>query len=102
MNIGINDTQLIDTIVEKVTEQITPLLKQYPNSYDNEILTVVELADYLKVKTSWIYEKVHKKEIPSYKAGKFPRFRRKHIDMWLSNPYHPDLDNYNLKHKERR
>ena len=49
-----------------------------------------------------IIYKVHKKEIPSYKAGKFPRFRRKHIDMWLSNPYHPDLDNYNLKHKERR
>jgi excisionase family DNA binding protein len=99
MKIEIDDTQLIDTIVEKVAEQITPLLKQYPNCYDNEILTVVELADYLKVKKSWIYEKVHTIDIPFYKASKFPRFRRKHIDIWLHNPYHPDLDKYNLNHK---
>ena len=96
MKIEIDDTVLIDKIVEKVVERLTPLLKQNPKSNDNELMTVDELSDYLKVKTSWVYEKVHVREIPFHKAGKFPRFRKKHIDIWLLNPYHPDLSTYNL------
>ena len=99
MKIEIDDTQLIDTITDKVVEKITSLFRQNPNGNDNELMSVDELSGYLKVKKPWVYEKVHTREIPFYKAGKFPRFRRKHIDMWLSNPYHPDLDNYNLNHK---
>ena len=97
MKIEIDDTVLIEGIVEKVIERLTPLLKQNPKSNDNELLDVKGLAEYLKVKESWVYEKVHTRGIPFYKASKFPRFRRKHIDLWMSNPYHPDLNNYNLK-----
>ncbi len=96
------ETNDIERIVEKVVEQLTPLLKHNCNSSDSNILTVNDLSDYIKVKTTWIYEKVHTRGIPFYKAGKFPRFRKKHIDIWLSNPYHPDLNIYNLNHKERR
>ena len=102
MKIKIDDSQLINDIVEKVVERLTPLLKQNSENNDADLMTVSEVAKYLKVKESWVYDKIHKKEIPFHKASKFPRFRKKHIDMWLSNPYHPDLDNYNLKHKERR
>ena len=102
MKIEIDDSKLINDIVDRVVERITPLLKQDSHSNNNEMLTVDELADYIKVKTSWVYEKVHTREIPFYKAGKFPRFRKKHIDLWLLNPYHPALDIYNLNHKERR
>ena len=98
MKIEIDDMVLIDTIVERVVEKLTPLLKHNTRSNDNELMDVNGLAEYLKVKHSWVYEKVHKREIPFRKAGKFPRFRKKHVDLWLLNPYHPDLSEYNLNH----
>ncbi len=96
MKIELDDTELIDTIAKKVVEQITPLLRQNSKSNDNELMTVEELADYLKVKKSTIYDKVHNRTIPFLKNGNTLRFRRKHIDLWLQNPYHPELDIYNL------
>ncbi len=98
MKIEIDNTQLINDIVEKVVEKLKPLLSNSHDSNDNELMDVKGLAIYLKVKTSWVYEKVHKREIPYQKAGKFPRFRKKHVDLWLLNPYHHDLDNCNLNH----
>ncbi len=77
----------IERIAEKVVEQLTPLLKQNSKSNDNELMDVKGLAKYLKVKESWVYEKIHAKKIPFQKAGRFPRFRKKHIDKWLENPY---------------
>ncbi len=96
MKIEIDDSKLINNIVEKVVEQITPLLRQNSKSSDNELMTVNDVASYLKVKESWVYEKIHKREIPYHKAGKFPRFRKKYIDIWLNNPYSSKLDNFNL------
>ena len=87
MKIEIDDTVLIDTIVEKVVERLKPLLNNSNNSKYDELMTVDEVANYLKVKPSWVYEKVHTKKIPFQKAGRFPRFRKKHIDKWLDNPY---------------
>ncbi len=98
MKIEIDDKELIKEIVEQVIQRLKPMLNGSHNPKDNELMTVNEVASYLKVKESWVYEKVHKREIPFHKAGKFPRFRRKHIDIWLRNPYHPDLSHYNLNH----
>ncbi len=102
MKIEIDDTDLIDSIVGKLLERLEPLLEQSPKANDNKLMDVKGLAEYLKVKESWVYEKIHTKQIPFRKAGKFPRFRKKHIDIWLENPYSPELDNYNLKHEGRR
>ncbi len=99
MKIEIDDSQLISDIVDKVVERITPLLTQNQKSNDNELMDVKGLADYLQVKESWVYQKVHKREIPFQKAGKFPRFRKKFIDIWLQNPYSSELDNFNLNQK---
>jgi excisionase family DNA binding protein len=77
----------IERIAEKVVEQLSPLLKQNSKGSDNELMDVKGLANYLKVKESWVYEKIHTKKIPFQKAGRFPRFRKKHIDKWLDNPY---------------
>jgi excisionase family DNA binding protein len=101
MKIEIDDTVLIDTIVEKVVERLTPLLNNAHDSKHNELMTVDELASYLKAKKSTIYDKVHSKSIPFLKNGNSLRFRRKHIDLWLQNPYHPDLSIYNLNHNGR-
>ncbi len=95
------ETNDIERIAERVVEQIAPLLRQNSKSNDNELMTVDELASYLKVKKSYIYDKVHSKSIPFLKNGNTLRFRRKHIDLWLQNPYHPDLSIYNLNHNGR-
>ncbi len=101
MNIEFDDSILIDAIVEKVVERLTPLLKQKSNGGDNELMTVKEAVTYLKAKECTIYDKVHSRTIPFLKNGGSLRFRRKHIDLWLLNPYHPDLDIYNLNHNGR-
>ena len=87
MKIEIDDTVLIDTIVEKVVERLKPLLNNSNNSKYDELMDVKGLAKYLKVKESWVYEKVHTKQIPFQKAGRFTRFRKMQIDKWLENPY---------------
>ncbi|MHC4270148.1 MAG: helix-turn-helix domain-containing protein [Planctomycetota bacterium] len=99
MKIEINDSQLVNNIVERVVEQLTPLLAHNSKSEDNKLMTVEELAGYLRVKESWIYDKIYKKEIPFHKCGKFPRFRKRYIDIWLKNPYSSELNKFNLNHR---
>ncbi len=97
------ETGDIERIAKRVVEQIVPLLRQNSKSNDNELMTVDELVRYLKRKTKKhsIYGKVHNRTIPFLKNGNLLLFRRKHIDIWLLNPYHPDLDIYNLNHDGR-
>ncbi len=87
MKIEIDDTVLIDAIVEKVVDRLRPALNSTHDSKGDELMDVKGLASYLKVKESWVYEKIHTKQIPFQKAGRFPRFRKMHIDKWLENPY---------------
>lgn len=96
MKIEIDNNTLVDEIVKRVVEQLKPLIKNTNDSVDNESMTVEEVAKYLKVTKSFVYEKVHKREIPFYKVGRLPRFQKKHIDLWKFNPYHPALSIYNL------
>ena len=47
-----------------MVERFTPLLNKSFVGNDNELITVKKVAVYLKVETSFIYDKVHKREIP--------------------------------------
>ena len=87
MKLEINDITLVDEIVEKLVEKLRPFLNNSYKPKDSELMDVKGLAEYLKVKESWVYEKIHTKQIPFQKAGRFPRFRKKNIDKWLENPY---------------
>jgi len=49
----------------------------------NRLLTVDEVAEYLQVKSSTIYQWTHMEFIPHVKVGKFVRFRLDRIDTWL-------------------
>lgn len=49
----------------------------------NILLTVEELAKYLKVKPDTIYKKVRKGELPAIKLGKLVRFPKDLIDQWI-------------------
>jgi excisionase family DNA binding protein len=48
----------------------------------DEILTVAELAKYLRVHISTIYRLIKARELPAFKIGSDYRFSRKQIDEW--------------------
>jgi len=49
----------------------------------NPILTMDDLAVYLKVSKSTLYKLVQEGTVPGHKVGKHWRFRRSTIDQWL-------------------
>lgn len=58
-----------------------------PRSSDieNEILTLEEVAAYLRLKPQTIYKWAQEKRIPAAKLGKEWRFRRSVIDRWVDD-----------------
>ncbi len=52
---------------------------------DHEILTLEEVAHYLRLKPQTIYKWAQEKRIPAAKLGKEWRFRRSVIDRWLDS-----------------
>lgn len=53
------------------------------NSSDGEILTIKEVADYLKVTERTIYRLAGAKTIPAFKVGGTWRFSRSDIESWI-------------------
>jgi len=49
----------------------------------SDILTIPEVADYLKLSESKIYKMVQKGDIPSLKIGKSVRLRRTDVIDWM-------------------
>jgi len=47
-----------------------------------DVLTVTELAEYLKVHRSTIYRLIRARAIPAFRIGSDWRFNREHIDQW--------------------
>jgi len=50
---------------------------------DGEVMTLTEVADYLKVAEKTVLRMVHRNELPSVKVGNQWRFLRTVIDEWL-------------------
>lgn len=48
-----------------------------------DVLTIEELAAYLKIPKSTLYKLVREGNIPSQKIGRHWRFRKGAIDHWL-------------------
>lgn len=48
-----------------------------------DIFTLREVADYLKVTERTIYRLVAEKQIPAFKVGGGWRFRRADLDAWI-------------------
>ena len=62
----------------------THLAKTMPsNPADNAIMTIGEVADYLKVTERTIYRLAGAKQIPAFKVGGSWRFSKKDIDRWI-------------------
>ena len=51
---------------------------------DTDVMTVREVAEYLKVKERTIYRLVAKGGIPAFKVGGSWRFRKAEIEEWIT------------------
>ncbi len=49
----------------------------------HKLLTVKEIAEYLQVKRSTIYQWTHQNYIPHIKIGNHLRFKLRQVDKWL-------------------
>lgn len=49
-----------------------------------EIMTVHELALYLKTSDAKVYRMARMRDLPAFRIGKSWRFKKKMIDMWIS------------------
>ena len=65
-------------------------LRGNPSPGENEILTLEEVATYLRLKPQTIYKWAQEKRIPAAKLGKEWRFRRSVIDRWLDDKMFDD------------
>lgn len=64
----------------------TNLAKTMPSSpADNAIMTIGEVADYLKVTERTIYRLAGAKQIPAFKVGGSWRFSKADIDGWIKD-----------------
>ena len=50
------------------------------------IMTVDEVAEYLRIPRASVYKLAQKGRIPCQKVGRHWRFRREAIDLWLDTP----------------
>lgn len=70
----------------------------------NEIMTVEDVAKYLKMKPQTIYTWAQKGIIPAAKIGKEWRFRRDIIDAWflqhIDEKFQPLIENIIEKKKK--
>ena len=55
------------------------------NSSDGSILTIKEVADYLKVNERTVYRLAGAKKIPAFKVGGTWRFQRSDIEQWIKS-----------------
>ena len=54
-------------------------------SGDDEIMTLEEVAKYLKLQPQTVYKWAQEGQIPGAKLGKEWRFRRRILDEWVDN-----------------
>lgn len=53
-----------------------------------EIMTIEEVAEYLRIPLSSLYKLAQQGKIPASKVGRHWRFRREFIDRWIDNQVH--------------
>jgi len=55
-------------------------------STDDQVLTVDELAVYLKISRSTLYKLLSEGRVPGQRVGRHWRFSKEAIDSWLKEP----------------
>ena len=61
-------------------------------SEPDAVLTIDEMAEYLKIAKSTLYKLAQEGRIPAQKVGRHWRFRKAAIDRWLEAKGQHDVD----------
>ena len=56
------------------------------------IMTVREVAEFLRVHPSMLYKLIRKRELPAFKVGGDYRFSRDSIEKWIADKIDHDKD----------
>ena len=57
----------------------------------NDVMTVSEVAEYLRVNPQTVYRKAKAGELPAVRIGRAIRFRRLELESWLKQGATKDL-----------
>ena len=71
---------------------VTGLEGESMSAEGDELLTVQEICDLLKVPKTYIYSLTHQRKIPHIKIQGHLRFRQSAIDEWLRSQEVSDVD----------
>lgn len=58
---------------------------------NDEILTIKEVASYLKVAEKTIYRLAASKKISGFKVGGIWRFKKSELERWINEQHHSKL-----------
>jgi excisionase family DNA binding protein len=64
---------------------VLPTRRPKEDNKETQLMTVIELKDYLKCSKASIYRKTSRKEIPHNKIGNTLYFDKKEIDEWIKS-----------------
>lgn len=82
-----NPFELINERLQKIKELLQELVQGKSSvhkvNHDNDMMSIDELAKYLRLSKSTIYRLKSTREIPCFKTGKILVFKRKDVDEWL-------------------
>lgn len=62
-----------------------PLCGDFMNTIDGEILTLEQVAAFLKASKKTVYRLAQNGEVPAFKLGGSWRFRKAELDKWIAN-----------------
>ncbi len=74
-------------VTKESTISKSPIAKAKNVVSDDTLMTVNELAAYLRCHIVSIYRLLKRNKIPAFKVGSDWRFSRREIDAWMSGPY---------------
>lgn len=65
--------------------------------HNEDVFTVPELANYLRMKPITIYKHVAGGKLPGFKVGSQWRFKKKTIDQWIEDQEKTNFRERNVK-----
>jgi excisionase family DNA binding protein len=78
-------SDVIEALVEHVTEGVLKRLAEQPSGKRPEFLSVAEAADVLRAKPQRVYDLLSAHRLPRYKDGSRVLVRRADLDEYLAN-----------------
>ena len=85
IRIAVRNILIEEKIIKSNEPEITPLDSETINDAEEEIISIKDVAEILKLSRATIYEKTFKNEIPFFKRGKYMFFKKPEIMKLLNN-----------------